>query len=106
MLAQGHVQRTDAAPYGRSQRTFDPDLIGAEGFHGLLGQPAAGLLEGFLPGQDFFPQNVAPAAIGFFQRGADHSLGGGGDLGTYSVAFDKGDFYLVGHLKPARGVDT
>ena len=58
-LAQGDVQRANAAADGRGQRAFDGYPIAANGLDGFIGQPGAGPIVGLLPGQDLHPMNLA-----------------------------------------------
>ena len=104
-LTQSDVQRTDTASDWGCQRAFDSDTIVAEGLHGLVGQPGAGLFEGFTSGQDLFPKDSSSSVVCFFDSGVNHLLGSGRDFGTYSVSFDKGDLYFVGHQQCTGFVD-
>ena len=101
LFAQGHVQRADPAADGRGQRAFDAHQVLAEGGQGLLGQPAAGLVEGFLAGQHFHPGDLARAAVGFLHRRVEHGLGGAPDIRAGAVALDEGQDGVGGHLQPA-----
>ena len=49
-LAQGHIQAAEPAAHRGGERPFDADEVVAEGLHGIVGQPAAGFVEGFLAG--------------------------------------------------------
>ena len=92
-LAQRHVERADAAADRRGQRALDPDQVLPEGLDRLVGQPAAGLVERLLAGQDLLPgDRVAVLGGGRIED----QLGGGPDVDAGAVALDEGDDGLVG----------
>ena len=52
------------------------------------GQVAAGGFVGLFPGQDFPPDNLPPAGIGFGHGGVQHPDGGPPDIRAGAVAFN------------------
>src|SRR6267154_4624861 len=64
-LAQRDVERTDAAADRRGQRSLDRDAMLANHAEGFFGEPAAGLVEGFLACQHLAPRYAALAARRF-----------------------------------------
>jgi hypothetical protein len=62
----------------------------ADGRHGILRQPFAGLLLGLLAGVDLEPgDGFAPGVLG--HGGVEHPAGSGPDIGTDAVALDEGN---------------
>ena len=92
-LAQGHVERADAAADRRGERALDPDQVLAERLDRLVGQPVAGLVEGLLPGQHLLPGDLVAVLGG---GGVEDELGGRPDVDAGAVALDEGDDGLVG----------
>ena len=105
LLTQSHVQRTDTPTDRSGQRTLDTNLIGSESLHRFIRQPAPGLFKSLLTGQHLFPQNGPAVSIGFFQSSPHHALSRRRNFGTYTVPFNKRNFHLIGHLKPALRID-
>ncbi len=99
-LPQGHVEGPDAAAHGCGERPLDADEVLAEGLHGLVGEPVAGLLEGLLPRQDLLPGDRA-AVLG--RRGIEDQARGRPDVDAGPVALDEGDDGFVGDLQGAVG---
>ncbi len=97
-LAQGHVERADAAADRRGQRALDPDQVRAEGLDRLVGQPVARLVERLLAGQDLLPGDLVAVLGG---GGIEDQLGGGPDVDPGAVALDEGDDGLFGDLERA-----
>ena len=75
-LAQGDVERADAAADRRGQRAFDADEEFLERLDGVVRQPVVELLERFLAGEDFEPGDLALAAVGLLHRGVEHAHAG------------------------------
>ena len=95
-LPECDVQRTDATADRRCQRAFDPDHIFAESLHRLVGQPTAGLLEGFFACQYFLPFDHSLAAIRPAYRFIDNTLANWCNLRTYSISLYKGNDDFIG----------
>ena len=102
-LAQGHVQRANAAAHGGGQRAFDAYQIAAEGLHRFIRQPRADRVVGFLPGQNFFPRDAALAPVGGLHGGVDHALGRSPDVRPGAVADDVGNDGVIRHPQSLRG---
>ena len=103
-LAQGHVERADAAADGRGERALDGDAQVAGRGHGVVGQPGGELAEGFFAGEDLKPADGALAAVGLFDGGVEDALRGLPDVAAGAVAFDEWDDGMVGDLKLAVAV--
>jgi hypothetical protein len=99
LLAQGDVERADAAADRGGHRALDGDRVFLQRVEGLLGQPdvAAVELGGFLAGIDFHPVDLLLAAVGLGHRGVDHLDHHRGDVHADAVAFDVGDDRIVRH---------
>src|SRR5262249_49686994 len=89
-LAQGDVERADAATDRRGQRPLDTDAILLERFDGLVGQPASGLLERLLAGEHFLPLHLALAFVCFFNSGVEHAHRGAPDVAAGPITFAEG----------------
>ena len=98
-LAEGDVERADAAPDGSRERAFDGNAKIAGGVDGVIGEPLLEGVESFFAGENFEPGDVALAAIGFFYCGVEHAARGFPDVAASAVAFDEGDDGIVGHLQ-------
>ena len=72
-LAQGHVERADAAADRRRQRALDGDAEVADGLDGVLRQPFLELVERLFAGEDLEPRDLALAAIGLLDRGVKNA---------------------------------
>jgi hypothetical protein len=95
-LAQGHVERADAAAYWSGERSFDGDAEVASGVNGVLRQPFLELVVGFFAGEDFKPRDAALAAVGLFDSGVENALRGLPDVAANAVALDIGNDGPVG----------
>jgi hypothetical protein len=102
LLAQGDVEAADAAADRGGEGALDADQLLAEDGEGLLGQPAAGLLEGLLAGEHLAPLDLALAAVGLRDRGVEHADRGRPDVGADPVALDEGDDGIVGDRESLR----
>ncbi len=98
-LAQGHVERANAAANRRSQRPLDGDAQVAGGGHRVVGQPGAELPEGLFAGEDLEPADGALAAVGLLYRGVEDALRGLPDIAARAVPLNKGDDGMAGHLE-------
>ena len=103
LLAQGDVQRADAAAHRRGQRALDAHQVLAEGGQRLGRHPLLRPVEGLLPGQDLQPGDLAAAAVGLLHRGVEDALRGAPDVAAGAVAFDVGDDRMVGDAQHAAG---
>ena len=105
-LAQGHVQRTDAAPDRRRQGTLDADPVGPESLHRLVREVGSERVESLLSGGHFQPVQ-APVAVRLGYGGIQDAAHRRGDLGSHAVAGDIGyrhgnHFERVLSAEPAR----
>ena len=103
-LAQGDVERTNAAADGRGEGSFDGDAEVDGGLDGVIGQPVLGFAVALFAGEDFVPLDGALAAVGFGYRCVEYALGGFPDVAAGAIAFDEGDDGVVGHGVDAVGV--
>ena len=106
-LAQGYVERTDAAADRGRQRALDADLVVAEGLHGLVRQVGPQAVKCLLACGQLFPFEPAGAAIGLGHGGVQDAAHRGGHLGPHAVAGDVWDglrdhFDRVLRAEPAR----
>ncbi len=88
-LAQGHVQRADAAADRGGQRPLDPDQEFIESLDCFVRQPFAPFVVGFLAGVHFHPLDFAFAAVGFFHRRVENPHGSAPDVRPDPVAFNE-----------------
>ena len=95
-LAQGDVQRADAAADRRGQRALDADAQIAEGADGVVGQPGLEAVHGLLAGEDFVPGDPALAAVGLLDCRIEHADRRFPDVAAGAVAFDEGNDGIVG----------
>src|SRR5258708_37278615 len=72
-LAQGYVQRADAASYGRRERAFDGHTKFADGADGVVGQPRLKTGFGFFAGRDLVPGYGSLSAIALFPPAAENA---------------------------------
>src|SRR5690606_5881455 len=74
LLAQGNVQRANAAAYWRGQRALDGNHVVLDRVQGLFGQPGVLVIDlgGLLAGENFHPGDLALATVGFFHGGIDY----------------------------------
>ncbi len=102
-LAQGDVERADAAADRRGQRAFDADQIFAEGVQGFIGQPHILAIggHGFLSGVDFHPGDFPGPAVCFFDRRVQHAHRSRPDVGAGAIALDEGEDGIVGDVEHA-----
>ena len=101
-LAQGHVERADAAADRRGQRSLDGDAQIARRGHRVVGQPGAELAKGLFAGEDLKPADGALAAVGLFDRGVEDPLRGLPDVAPRAVALDERNDGMVGRRRSAR----
>src|ERR1017187_7649512 len=98
-LAQGHVERPDAAADRGRQGALDPDDELPERLHRVVRKPVVEPLEAFLAGVHLEPRYPAPARIGLLHRGLEDAHGRGPDVGTRAVAPDEGDDRIVRYVE-------
>ncbi len=98
-LAQGNVQRTNAASDRSRERTLDPHQEFPECLGRLVWQPALEHLERFLPRVYFHPVDFALAAIGFLHRCVEHAHRRAPDIPPRAIAFYKGDNRMIGNVQ-------
>ena len=103
-LAQGDVERANAAADGRGQRAFDGDAEFADGVDGVVGQPGIELGLGFFSGEDFVPGDAALALVGLLHGRIEHAQRGLPDVAAGAVAFDERNDGVVRDLILAAGV--
>src|SRR5437867_9789988 len=75
-LAQGYIQRANAAADGSGERSFDPDQKFLKAFNRIVGQPIVEALFGGFACVDFEPGDFAAATIGLVHGGFEDSLAG------------------------------
>ena len=102
-LAESDVEAADPPADGRGERAFDPDDVLPECLDGLIGQPIAGLVERFCPGQNFLPLEFARAGVGLFDHGVEDAHRRGPDVRPGAVAFNKGDNWIVRDVQSLVG---
>jgi hypothetical protein len=100
LLAQRHVQRTDAAADRRGQRALDGHHVFTHRLQGFFGQPDVRAIDlgRLFAGEHFHPVDLALAAIGLGHRGIDHLEHHRRDVQTRAVALDEGNDRLSGTL--------
>ena len=103
-LAQGDVERADAAADRRGQRSFDGDAEIAGRVDGVIGEPGFELAEGLFAGVDFEPLYGALAAVRLLDCGVEDPLRGAPDVASGAVAFDKRDDGMVGDGEFSIGI--
>src|SRR5262249_4776200 len=100
-LAQGNVEGTNTAAYGRSQWSFDGDMEVANGVTRRLRQPVTELGKCLFAGKDFKPVDLTFAAISAFHSTVKHSYGSCPDVTAGAVAFNIGNDGIVWNLQLA-----
>ena len=107
LLAQGDVERTDAAADRRRQRALDRDHVVAQDLERLGRQPDVGAVDAgrLLAGVDLHPVDLLLAAEGLGDRRVDHLDHHRGDVEARAVALDVGNDRLVRHRQREVGVD-
>src|SRR5690606_32020664 len=107
LLAQGDVQRTDAATDGCGERTLDRDNVFTDRVERFVGQPDVGAvhLGGLFTVVDFHPVNLALAALRLRNCSGDDLEHVGRDVGDRNVAIDEGNDGLIRHIEGKIGVD-
>ena len=107
LLAQGHVQRADAAAHRRGHGALDADFEFAHGFQRFRWQPLVRAidLKGLLPGVDFHPGDPPPPAVGLGHRGVHHLEHDRRDVDADAVALDEGNDGVVGNVEAVVFVD-
>src|SRR6266516_732652 len=96
-LAQGDIEGADAAAHGGGARALDGDAVLADGLEGCVGQPAAGLFERRLPGQDLEPFDPALPLRRLLDGRVEHAPRRAPDVRPGAVSFDEGDDGPAGH---------
>src|SRR5438094_6467614 len=102
-LAEGHVERADAAADRRGERPLDADHELLEGVDRVLGEPVLEAVEGLLAGEDLHPGDAALAAVGLLDRGVEDGLAGAPDVGAGAIALDEGNDGVGGDVEAAVG---
>ena len=107
LLAQGHVQRTDAPPHRRGQRPLDGHQVLAHGSQGFFRQPHIRTihLSGFFARVNFHPVDFFLPTVSLGHGSIHHFDHHGGDVHTRAVTLDVGDDGLVRHIQRQIGVD-
>ena len=72
-LPQRHVERANPAANGSRERTLDGDAELLHRVDRFLRQPILELLEGFFPGEDLHPGDLALALIRPLDRSVEHA---------------------------------
>src|SRR6056297_2247912 len=101
-LADGDVQRADAAADRRGQGTLDGDHVFLQRVQRLLGQEVGAVVDlaGLLACIDFHPGDAALAAVRAAHRGVDHVLHDRRHVPADAVALDERDDGLVRPVPP------
>ena len=101
LLAQSHIQRTDAAAHGGSQGTLDRHHVIANGVQGFFGQPdvRAVHIGRLLAGEHFHPMDLALAAVGLGHGSVHHFKHHRRDVQAGTVAFNVRNDGLVWHVQ-------
>ena len=87
-LAQGNVQRADAAAHWCGQRAFDSDAEVTDGVDGVIGEPVVEFGFGFLSGEDFVPGHSSFIPIRSLNGSIEHTDGSLPDVAARPIAFD------------------
>ncbi len=104
-LADGDVERPDAAADGRRQRPLDADEVGLERFQRLVGQPAVEQLLGLAARVHLGPGDLFLAAEFLADRGVEHAHAGAPDVGACAVAFDERNDRAIGDFQVSVSAD-
>ena len=107
LLAQGHVERTDATAHGRGQRPLDGDHIVTHRVQGFLRQPDIGAvhLGGLLAGVHLHPVDLLLATVGLGHGRVDDLDHHRCDVQARTVTLDIGNDGVVGYVEREIGVD-
>ena len=97
LLAQRHVQRTNAAADWGGQRTFDSNAVVTNQIEGFSWQPDILAIDvcRFLTGVNFHPGNFTLALIGFLNGGINHFQHRWGNVNADTVTFNERDNRIV-----------
>jgi hypothetical protein len=96
-LAQGDVQRADAAADRGREGPLDADEVLPEGLDRLVGKPRPEVVVGLLAREDLHPGDLPLAAVGLLDRGVQDAHGRAPDIRSRAVALDEGDDGIVGN---------
>ncbi len=101
LLAQGHVQRPDAAAHRGGQRALDAHGVFPQGLQGFFRHPGvrAVNLGGFFTGVDFHPGDATFGAVGFFYSGGNHFHHHRRDIDADAVPFNVRNNRVVGDIQ-------
>src|SRR5262249_44233366 len=107
LLAQGHVQGTDAAANRGRERAFDGDHVILQYLQGLFRQPHVGAVDlgRFFAGIDFHPADLALAAVGFRDCRVHHFDHHRADVHARAVTLDVGNDRGIWYIQREIGVD-
>ncbi len=94
-LAQGDVQRANAAADGRGQRALDADAQLAKRGDGVVGQPGLEAVHGFFAGENFIPGHPTLAVVGDLDSGVEYAHRRFPDVAAGAVTFDERDDGIV-----------
>ena len=97
-LPDRDIEAAEATTDRRGERTLDADQVLLELVDRVLRQPVAGLVEGFLAGEDFHPLDRLAVLRG---GSIEDELCGRPDVDTRTVAFDERNDRVVRHVKRA-----
>ena len=98
-LAEGDIQRADAAAHRSGERPLDPHQILPEGVHRGVGEPVAGLVERLLAGEHFPPPDPPRPPVGALHGGVEHADARPPDVAPGAVPLNEGNYGVVGHLQ-------
>ena len=102
-LAQGDVERTDAAAHWRGQGAFDPDEEFVERLDSVVGEPVVEFLKGGFTSIDFKPGHFAFAGGGLLHGGIEDASTGRPNIGAGAVAADEGNDGIFRDVEFALG---
>ena len=100
-LAQGDIDRTDAAANRRCKRPLDTDEIFTKRSHGVVWQPFIKFVLGFLSGEHLEPNDLFCAAVGFLHSCVEYELASSPDVRANAVAPNERDDWVIRHLQVA-----
>src|SRR5262249_8675509 len=72
-LTERDVEASDSTAYRCCQGSFDRNHEFGDGFNRIVGQPLPKLIKSFFARKDFVPDDLAAAAVSFFDRCIKHA---------------------------------
>ena len=107
LLAQSHVQRTDAAAYWRCQWTFDGNNVIFQCRQSFFWQPNiwAVNFSGFFTRENFHPADFTFAAVGFCYRCINYLDHDWADINTSTVTLDVRNNWIFWNIQWEVSID-